>query len=239
MFRFAVRHGAVTLNPVREVSKIPTARRTVRALTPGEADRLCDLLRSDVRAVAWDLPDLVEFMLMTGVRIGEACAVRDGVLDLGAGVVEVNATVVRVTGVGLIIQERPKTAAGWRVLALPPAAVEMIRRRDGEMRCRPPHGIVFGSPAGRLRDRSNTAADLRTVLDRLGLPDDAEPGAVGEFGWVHSHVFRKTVATRMDEAGLSARVIADQLGHARPSMTQDVYMGRSVVSAEAAKILDR
>jgi integrase len=43
----------------------------------------------------------------------------------------------------------------------------------------------------------------------------------------------------LDEAGQSARVIADVLGHAKPSMTQDVYMGRRVVSAEAAQILDR
>jgi hypothetical protein len=32
---------------------------------------------------------------------------------------------------------------------------------------------------------------------------------------------------------------ADQLGHANPSMTLDVYFGRQVVSAAAAKVLDR
>ncbi|WP_228501809.1 site-specific integrase [Nocardioides agariphilus] len=37
-----------------------------------------------------------------------------------------------------------------------------------------------------------------------------------------SHAFRKTAATIVDEAALSARLIADQLGHIRPSMTQDV-----------------
>jgi integrase len=42
----------------------------------------------------------------------------------------------------------------------------------------------------------------------------------------------------LDEAGLSARVIADQLGHARPSMTQDVYMGRKVVDARVAEALE-
>jgi integrase len=61
----------------------------------------------------------------------------------------------------------------------------------------------------------------------------------GPFSWVTSHIFRKTVATRLDEAGLSARQIADQLGHAHPSLTQDVDMGRKVVTAEAAKLLDR
>ena len=44
--------------------------------------------------------------------------------------------------------------------------------------------------------------------------------------WITSHSFRKTTATILDDAGQSARQIADQLGHARPSLTQDVYMGR-------------
>ncbi|HEY5183159.1 MAG TPA: tyrosine-type recombinase/integrase, partial [Dermatophilaceae bacterium] len=59
-----------------------------------------------------------------------------------------------------------------------------------------------------------------------------------DFGWVTSHSFRKTTATILDQAGLSARVIADQLGHARPSMTQDVYMGRKLVDGRAAEALE-
>ncbi len=56
--------------------------------------------------------------------------------------------------------------------------------------------------------------------------------------WVTSHVFRKMAATILDEAGLSARVIADQLGHSRPSMTQDVYMGRKAPTHDAADALE-
>jgi integrase len=52
-------------------------------------------------------------------------------------------------------------------------------------------------------------------------------------------VFRKTAATEMDRAGLSARQIADQLGHAKVSMTQDRYLGRRAVSSDAADALDR
>jgi integrase len=33
---------------------------------------------------------------------------------------------------------------------------------------------------------------------------------------------RKTAATLLDDAGLSARQIADHLGHSKPSVTQDV-----------------
>jgi integrase len=39
---------------------------------------------------------------------------------------------------------------------------------------------------------------------------------------ITSHIFRKTTATLLDNAGLSARTIADQLGHAQPSVTQNV-----------------
>jgi integrase len=246
MCDMAITSGALTSNPARGW-RLPGNRKpkkSVRALTPDETDELCDKLRSCQRALDLDLPDLVEWMLATGARIGEACAARRPVLDLDAGTWEINATNVRMKGVGLVVQERPKTAAGWRVLALPSFAVEMLHRRMDEARFQPrevrvldEHGTVrveeglvvcFPAAAARnLRDPSNTAGDLREVLDMLG------------FDWVTSHIFRKTVATRLDEAGVSARAIADQLGHAKPSMTQDVYMGRKVVSADAARILDR
>ena len=45
------------------------------------------------------------------------------------------------------------------------------------------------------------------------------------------HTYRKTVATLLDESGATARMIADQLGHSRVSMTQDVYLGRRAVDA--------
>ncbi len=87
--------------------------------------------------------------------------------------------------------------------------------------------VVFRSSTGQLRDPHNTSAKRRRVLDSAG------------YDWVSSHVFRKTVATRLDEAGLSARQIADHLGHNRPSLTQDVYMGRGLAGPEAATALRR
>jgi hypothetical protein len=56
---------------------------------------------------------------------------------------------------------------------------------------------------------------------------------------VISHVFRKTVATRSDEAGPSARQIVDHLGHDQPSLTQDVSMGCDLANPEPATALQR
>ena len=42
----------------------------------------------------------------------------------------------------------------------------------------------------------------------------------------------------MDTSGLTARQAADQLGHAKVSMTQDRYFGRKVVRTGAAAVLE-
>jgi integrase len=55
---------------------------------------------------------------------------------------------------------------------------------------------------------------------------------------ITSHTFRQTVATLMDAAGLSARATADQLGHARVSMTTDHYFGRRITATGAARVLE-
>jgi integrase len=51
--------------------------------------------------------------------------------------------------------------------------------------------------------------------------------------------FRKTVATLIDDEGLSARIGADHLRHSRISMTQDKYMPRGLVHTTVADMPDR
>jgi len=58
------------------------------------------------------------------------------------------------------------------------------------------------------------------------------------FEWVMPHTYRKTVATMLDRRGLSARTMADQLGHARVSMTQDVYMGSTCRRPGGRRVLE-
>jgi hypothetical protein len=110
-------------------------------------------------------------MLATGARIGEALALRTGetagrpLLDLDAGTWEVNATAVRVPKQGMVVQPRTKTAAGWRIIAVPAFAVDMVRRRLVEP-LRPDTELVFPAPvAGTLRDPNSVSGDLRQLLD--------------------------------------------------------------------------
>jgi integrase len=224
-----VRHGLLTTNPVRDATARRTARtaRGPRALTVDEARLLQERLAADAAAARQDLPDLVAFLLGTGLRIGEACAVRPSTVDLAAATLTVTGTVVRERGRGLLIQDVPKTTAGRRTITLPPRTVELLRHRLTAPTTTDDDPVIFPSPQGRLRDPSNTSGDLRTALDRAGFP------------WATSHTFRKTVATRLDEASLSARQIADHLGHSRPSLTQDVYLGRGTASPRTAAVIRR
>ena len=79
--------------------------------------------------------------------------------------------------------------------------------------------VIFPSTVGTPRDPDVFNGQWRKVRDEVGVPD------------VSSHSFRKTVATLIDDEGLSARIGADHLGHSRVSMTQDTYMARGRVHA--------
>jgi integrase len=140
--------------------------------------------------------------------------------------VTITGKMIRAAGKGLIRVDETKTAAGRRTLPLPSFAVTVLSAR----RSLPYLGeqtMVFPSTAGTWRDPDNFRARWRAVRDALGVPD------------VTSHSFRKTVATLIDDAGLSARIGADHLGHARVSETQDTYMARGRSHNAVAELLER
>jgi integrase len=70
-------------------------------------------------------------------------------------------------------------------------------------------------------------------------PSSPGPILADELAWVTSHIFRKTTATILDDAGHSARQVADQLGHSRTSTTSDDYIGRKIRNPAAAEALDK
>lgn len=253
MLGIAVRYGALTSNPVREVSELASrrvARKRSKAMDAAAlAQLLHDVRKSDVPCpvvlsehekkkgrrttskpgqvptvaeycTSSDLADVVTLFAATGCRIGELLGIRWEDVDLEAKSVTICGKVNRIRGRGLIREDTTKSEAGMRTLPLPGFAVEMLRARARRTE------MVFPSGADTLRDPDTVSRQWRQVRAALGLD------------WVTTHTFRKTVATLIDEEGLSSRVAADHLGHAQVSMTQDVYFGRGRQHSEVADALD-
>jgi integrase len=221
---YAARLGAIPANPVRDLSRIPGGKKQpVRALTAAERRAWLEAMEADEKAARWDLPDLTRLMLATGCRVGEALALSWDEVDFDAGTVNIRWRLVPVKGESIRRVKGAKSAAGERVLQLPRWCVDMLMRR----RVDPMSGYpVFPDSLGGWRYPTNVLRVLRQARDDAG------------FGWVTSHVFRKTTLTVLDEAGLTPRQVADQAGHSDPSMTQRVYMARKVASEAAAEALE-
>lgn len=219
----AVRHDAIEANPVRELT--PARRKSTTekiALTEAGVDRLATFLADSDDAKKYDLVDMVTVLSGLGCRIGELLALDWSRVDDVARSLAIEGTVIRVPGEGLIVQPHTKSRASMRTIRPPAWVLDTLRRRHEES-----HGPwVFPSTAGTLCDPDNTRKQLRQVL------------ADTEWKGLHPHAFRHLVATRLDGAGLSAREIADYLGHEKVSMTQDVYMSRRVAGVAAAIALD-
>lgn len=224
----AVMANVIGSNPVRDVSPIQSKTRPkgAPALRGDELRGLLAKLRESEVCQRHDLVDPITLFIATGLRISELLGLYWTDFDETAAMLTVTGKVIRAAGKGLMPVDEAKTAAGQRTLPLPTFAVTVLASR----RSLPYFGqqlMVFPSTAGTWRDPDNFRARWREVREQLGVPDAT------------SHSFRKSVATLIDDEGLSARIGADHLGHSRISMTQDRYMARGRVHTAVAELLDR
>ncbi|GLY69941.1 hypothetical protein [Amycolatopsis taiwanensis] len=78
---------------------------------------------------------------------------------------------------------------------------------------------------GEWLDPSNVVQRIQEAFAEVG------------YGWVTSHVFRKTVASVLDEAGLPLSAIADQLGNTQ-KVADKHYRKRRVANEASAAALE-
>lgn len=229
MWALAARYDAVDMNPVREVRPVKVKRAPARSLTEVEVQDLRVKLDNDPLAHSRDLVDLSEIELATGVRIGETLAILWEDVDLDAATVSVGTYIIRIKGKGLVRMTDENSKHKHRVLDLVDWAVEVFgRRKPADAKPTDPvFPILRGGRGGIYRDPSNVEHQLGEAFDSYG------------YTWVTSHVWRKTLASIMEDEGCTATQAADQLGHAKVSMTQDVYFGRKKKATGVVKALSR
>jgi integrase len=235
MFALAVRHGALTTNPVRETGQIRKPRRKVAALTDEHLQAVRTAIRDWQQPVPGkpgprhtsDLADIVDLMLATGARIGEILALRWDDLDLSAErpTLTICGTLVYVKDKGLFRQEWTKSDAGYRMIVLPRFAVGMLLARKLAAPDNP-HDAIFASRRGTWLSPNNVRRQWRQARAETGLE------------WVTPHTFRKTVATLIDKEA-DTKSAAAQLGHASEETTDMYYIAKPVLAPDLSAILEQ
>lgn len=226
MFNLAIRHDIIALNPVTSAkgAKQP-GRRGAKGLPPAQIALMMRNIRAIDDLVERDFCDLWEFMSLVGSRIAETCGLTDTMVFPETRSVTIGPSVAKMPGEAPFIYEDAKTDESKRTIVIPKRAFEIIERRR-DTRPWTKEGAIFPDPLGQLYVPGKVEQIWARNRDAAGFPSFT------------SHGFRKSVATMLDDAGMSPRDIAEYLGHKKPSMTMDVYMELNKQSAKMAEVIE-
>ena len=206
----AERLGKVARN-VAPLVELPAQSRTERLfLTPEQAERLLQVATGN-RFYAF-----FAVLLLTGIRPGEACALRWD--DLDKRVLRVRRAVVWLPDKAPILAETKTRRSrvitlGARILAI----LKGQRAQQAELRLKmgatyEDQGLIFASETGSvLHLRNIDARYFKPLLKEAGLPK------------IRLYDLRHTHATLLLAAGEHPKVVQERLGHATITLTLDTY----------------
>jgi integrase len=198
----ARKDGRIASNPAQNLRLKTTDRdsQEMRILEPPEIQTLADAVQS----IEPRFRALIPFLAYTGLRIGEASALRTTNLNLAKREV--------VVAEGLSEGQLGPTKTGRsRVVSLPRLVVSELKRH---LESFPPTeaGIVFASPQGGYLNRHN-------FYNRVWYPALKRAGLQG----VRVHDLRHTAVSLAIRAGASPREAMDFAGHSSIAVTMNVY----------------
>lgn len=215
-YRDWVRLGWADDNPVRGVrpprgsSRSPRARSLQQMELAAMQSALSSEAKGDGRGAAFARPLLL--VLNSGMRLGEALALRVGDIDLSDRGASALVSATMVTKPRLERQAAAKTLSGERRVAVSDGAAladaVALRVSDGAG----PEDPLFPSPAGGWMSADLLWPWFRDFRASHGLPS-----------WATPHVLRHTYASQALAAGQSPVSVQLQLGHASWSTTLSVY----------------
>jgi integrase len=222
----AVRRGLIDRNPAATV-ELPRAHRTrPRTWSPAELAAFLAAIEED------PLRLLYRVLGLAGLRRGEAVGLRWVDVDLNAGLLRVEQSLVKVDGRSVI--GPPKSAAGARVVAIDDETARQLHwhreaQRLNVVKITGTPGnpdLVFTTPAGQPLDPAYVSRHFDRLVARQGMPR------------IRLHDLRHTSASIGLEVGESLLEVSRRLGHSSITITADVYSHLSpVVAKESAERL--
>lgn len=188
------------------------AKNEMRVLSLPEQERLVAFLLSDMDNFKFG----ILLALITGMRIGELCALRWENVIINDRYIKIDSTMQRLrnyeNGKGTkIIITTPKSDNSARVIPLTDYAVELCRRFCSE----DARAFVLTGASGQVCEPRKMQYRFAKITEQLGLCG------------VHFHSLRHTFATRCVEVGFEIKSLSEILGHATPKITLERYVHSS------------
>jgi integrase len=208
----AVLWRLVASNPSDAVKPPRPVRKEIRTLTEEEVRRLLAVTAGTRHHSLWI------FLVTTGVRLGEALALRWADIDLVDGQATIRRALQRQRGMGMVFVE-PKSNRGRRTVPFPPETLKALeahrqdldRERQQAAKLWQENDLVFPSPQGRPRDMTYLSFTFHRGLERAGLPR------------LRIHDLRHTAATHLLTKHVHPKIVQELLGHSTIAVTLDTY----------------
>ncbi len=218
----AVRDQLIARNPAAAIRRPGVARTEAVHVDAGDVTKLLAAAQGSRYHSALVL------IAATGMRRGEALALRWEHVDLEAGVLHVRGTLSRVNG-RLLVTE-PKTARSRRTVPVSPAVVALLRRhRTAQLQERLRAGNQWTDCGHVITTEAGSAVDPRNLLRTITLAAKA-----AQIEHVGVHTLRHSAAVAWLEAGVHIKAVSDLLGHSSIAITGDVYGHTSDDTARSA-----
>ncbi len=224
----AVRYGLVVRNPSHGAALPRQKQSEMQVLDESQATQFLVAAHGSYYAALYYLA------VHTGMREGELFGLKWSDLQWNSGTLYVQRQVQKVPGQVWSFVE-PKTRAGRRPIKLGEGTLHVLRLHKNYQEDQKSltgsrwqdNNLIFPSRAGTPGDPSNLRVDFMRVLEKAGLPK------------IRFHDLRHTAASLMLNHGVPVIVVSKILGHAKPSITLDVY-GHLYheMQVEAARIMD-
>jgi integrase/recombinase XerD len=218
-FEFVARRDPDRLRECQQIAAIPvkrSAQPTMPSLTREEVQTLFAGLSGDDQLALRDRA-LLLFFYNTGARVQEVADLRIEQLALD------HPAQVRLHGKG----------DKWRHCPLWKETASILRRLIEAYRVKDPQGHVFRAATGRPLTRFGLYKRVRRLTANLTVRNSTARNA-----HISPHVFRRTAAVHLLEAGVDVNVIRGWLGHANLATTNRYAEITIRMKAEALRLCE-
>lgn len=224
----AVKQDVILRNPANLVDPPPKPHREMAILSESQLSQLL------VAARDHRLEALFHLAITTGIRESEVLALKWSDLDWRKGSLKVERQLERSHGKGIQFST-PKTAFGKRSIKLGRKTIEILRRHYEHQQTEriaagetwKEYDLIFPSSVGTPIQQHSLWRGYKNLLKQAGLPP------------FRFHDLRHTSASLMLNHDVPVIIVSRRLGHARASITSDVY-GHLMpnMQDEAAEMID-